>query len=67
MSKADDSGPVGDAAAVAAYVAAMTAELSRIARANGLATLAYILEMARLEANAAAGAAGGTRDDSSSG
>ncbi|MEP9353146.1 hypothetical protein ABLE93_06045 [Xanthobacter sp. KR7-65] len=39
-----------DAAATAAYVAAITAELSRLARGHGFVTLAYILEMARQEA-----------------
>jgi hypothetical protein len=36
--------------AVAEYVAAMTADLATIARQNGLNTLGYILDMARLEA-----------------
>lgn len=36
------------------YIAAMTAELARMARRNGLDTLCYILEMARLEADQAA-------------
>lgn len=40
----------GDPSAVAAYVASLTGELSRLARASGLTTLAYLLEMARLEA-----------------
>ena len=39
-----------DSSAVAAYVEALTGELSRIARDHGLPTLAYILDMARLEA-----------------
>lgn len=43
-----------DPKAFAAYVAAITAELSRLARDNGLTTLAYILEMARLEARSSA-------------
>jgi hypothetical protein len=33
------------------YIAAITEELSKLARRNGLDTLGYILEMARLEAN----------------
>ncbi|WP_234050069.1 MULTISPECIES: hypothetical protein [unclassified Xanthobacter] len=41
---------VGDPAAAAAYIGALSEELSRLARGNGLTTLAYILEMARLEA-----------------
>lgn len=39
-----------DPLAVAAYVAALSEELARLARASGLVTLAYILDMARLEA-----------------
>ncbi|MFG1212309.1 hypothetical protein V5F72_06345 [Xanthobacter flavus] len=44
----------GDAAATAAYVAAITAELSRLARSHGFTTLAYVLDMARQEARALA-------------
>lgn len=58
MTNEHSSGQAGDPAAAAAYVAAITAELSRIARANGLTTLAYILEMARLEARAVSDGAG---------
>lgn len=50
MTDVSSSGSRGDPAAVAAYVASITGELSRLARASGLGTLAYILEMARLEA-----------------
>ena len=39
-----------DSGAVAAYVETLSGELSRIAREHGLSTLAYILDMARLEA-----------------
>ncbi|WP_454916499.1 hypothetical protein [Xanthobacter sediminis] len=35
---------------VAAYIAALSEELSRLARGSGLVALAYILEMAKLEA-----------------
>lgn len=45
--------PMGDPVAVASYIAALSEELSRLARGNGLLTLAYILEMARLEARSA--------------
>ncbi|MFS8038429.1 hypothetical protein ACI7BZ_15995 [Xanthobacter sp. AM11] len=45
----------GDPVEVAAYVAAISGELARLARASGLGTLAYILDMARLEAKATAG------------
>lgn len=36
--------------AAAAYVADITADLARLARANDLHTLGYLLEMAQLEA-----------------
>ncbi len=39
-----------DPAAFASYVASISGELARLSRENGLPTLAYILEMARLEA-----------------
>jgi hypothetical protein len=37
--------------AVADYISAMTRELAQLAKRNGLAPLAYILDMARLEAD----------------
>ncbi|WP_155931603.1 hypothetical protein [Methylopila sp. 73B] len=37
-------------AEAATYVATLTVELARIARSNALPTLAYLLDMARLEA-----------------
>jgi hypothetical protein len=39
-----------DQAEAAAYVAELSSDLASIARKNGLDTLAYILDMARLEA-----------------
>lgn len=39
-----------DPRAVASYVETLTGELARLAREHGLPTLAYILDMARLEA-----------------
>jgi hypothetical protein len=36
---------------VAIYISAMTHELAQLAKRNGLAPLAYILDMARLEAD----------------
>ena len=39
-----------DPAAAADYVAAMSATLALLARRNGLETLGYLLDMARLEA-----------------
>lgn len=35
----------------AAYIGALVDELAKLARRNGLDTLAYLLEMARLEAD----------------
>jgi len=35
----------------AQYIATLTQELAQLARRNGLDTLSYILEMARLEAD----------------
>jgi len=43
----------GSRAAVASYVATMTADLAAMARRQGLETLGYLLEMARLEAESA--------------
>lgn len=43
-----------DADAFATYVASLTGELSRLARGHGFSTLAYLLEMARMEARATA-------------
>jgi hypothetical protein len=39
-----------DRAAVAHYIASLSADLARLARRHGLTTLSYVLEMARLEA-----------------
>jgi hypothetical protein len=46
--------PPDDRAAAAAYVAALTADLSAIARRHQLETIAYLLDMVRLEAEATA-------------
>ena len=40
----------GSRAAVASYVASMTADLASMSRRSGLETLSYLLEMVRLEA-----------------
>jgi hypothetical protein len=53
MPNKDDSNGPADAEtpeSVAHYIAALTGELAKIARRNGLDTLSEILEMARLEA-----------------
>jgi hypothetical protein len=49
-----------DRSEAAAYIATLTGELASIARRNGLSTLGYLLEMARLEAEQAARLNGGT-------
>lgn len=52
----------GAGAAAADYIAEVTAELSALSRRHGLPLLAYILDMARLEAEARTveGLSGGT-------
>ncbi len=49
----DKSGPNGHETpdSAAQYIATLTQELAQLARRNGLDTLSYILEMARLEAD----------------
>jgi hypothetical protein len=49
------SKPFTSSAEVAAYVATVSNELATLARQNGLDVLAYLLEMARLEAENTAG------------
>ena len=39
----------------AAYIADLTAELAELARGSGFQTLAYLLDMARIEANELSG------------
>jgi hypothetical protein len=43
--------------ATAAYIADLTGNLARLARRNGLPTLGYILDMARVEAEASSAGA----------
>lgn len=50
-------------AAVASYVAAMSAELSMLAHRHGLEALGFLLEMARLEAESAANQLNGATGD----
>lgn len=50
MDKFSDATAPNDPAVLASYVAQISGELARLSRENGLTTLAYILEMARLEA-----------------
>lgn len=47
---------------VADYVASMSDDLSRLSRRSGLTVLAYLLDMARLEAESAARTGGGEAD-----
>jgi hypothetical protein len=49
----DMNGPDGEETpgSAAHYIATLADELARLARRNGLDTLSYILEMARLEAD----------------
>jgi hypothetical protein len=42
-----------DREAVAAYISELCSDLASLARDNGLSTLSYILDMARLEADGA--------------
>ena len=53
-SKAADGALHADRAATASYIADLTRDLATMARGRGLDTLGYILEMARLEAEATA-------------
>jgi hypothetical protein len=46
--------PGGGRAAAAAYIAALSVDLATIARRHNLETLAYLLDMARLEAEGTA-------------
>jgi hypothetical protein len=52
----DKSGPNGQETSdsAAQYITTLAQELALLARRNGLGTLSYILEMARLEADHAA-------------
>ena len=54
MAEPTGTDDTGNRIAVASYVATMSADLSAMARRNGLDALSYILEMARLEAESTA-------------
>jgi len=54
------NGDPASRAAVASYVATLSADLAAMARKQGLETLGYLLEMARLEAESANRANSGT-------
>ena len=47
-----------DRAAAAAYIADLAADLSGIAKRNGLSTLGYLLDMAKMEAENISGVDG---------
>jgi hypothetical protein len=55
-----------DPAAAAAYIADLSTDLALIARRNGLDALGFILEMARLEAEAMCHSREGNRPDTAS-
>jgi hypothetical protein len=62
--RAGAPGGEGDAAAIASYIADMTAQLESMATAAHLDLLGYFLAMARAEGEAAArGGAAGERED----
>ena len=49
--KDEEKDPIpGEVARTAEYIAELCADLARMARGDGLDTLAYLLDMARLEA-----------------
>ena len=50
MADQSGTGEFVDRAAIASYVATLSADLSVMARRGGLDTLGYLLEMVRLEA-----------------
>ena len=50
MATQSTSAELGSRAAVASYVASMSADLAAMSRKTGLETLGYLLEMVRLEA-----------------
>ena len=51
----EPSSSASEQRARAAYIADLTAELAALARGSGFQTLAYLLDMARLEANELSG------------
>jgi hypothetical protein len=54
--------PLGNPETAAAYVAGLTGELSSLVRRHRLDTLAYLLDMVRLEAEETVQRAGRARD-----
>jgi hypothetical protein len=56
-----DASAVTERAAAADYIAALAGDLAAIARRNGLDTLGYVLDMARLEAENASRPVSGRR------
>ncbi len=59
MANHPTAGDPDDWAAVANYVATLSADLATMARRTGLETLGYLLEMVRLEAESASRDNGG--------
>jgi hypothetical protein len=60
-----DLPPQSRAREAATYIAELTSDLARLARENGLPELAYLLEVARLEAEMSAGKVVGPRPERS--
>jgi hypothetical protein len=59
-----DLPPQSRAREAATYIAELTSDLARLARENGLSALAYLLDVARLEAELNAGKVVAPRPDS---
>lgn len=55
MTKQGSDGPETGPEEVAAYIAVLTAEMVRLARSHNMAPLAYLLDLARMEAVEQAG------------
>jgi hypothetical protein len=53
--------PAEDRKAAAAYIADLSGGLAQMARRNGLTTLGYLLDMAKLEAESVKGQNGAAR------
>jgi hypothetical protein len=61
MANQPTSSDNGSRAAVASYVASMSADLATMSKRTGLETLSFLLEMVRLEAESAGSQSNGRR------
>jgi hypothetical protein len=61
MANQPTSSDNGSRAAVASYVASMSADLATMSKRTGLETLSFLLEMVRLEAESASSQSNGRR------